>query len=64
MKRHKFSEESIARKRRIEELRERESGYKSGEDTIYDGGEITLSPQTNFHRAAMQGGEVKEHFTE
>lgn len=64
MKRHKFSEESIARKKRIAELREKETGYQSGEDTIYDGGEIVLSPESDFHRAAMSGGEIKEHYTE
>ena len=61
---HKYSEEHHKR-RRIEELRAAEAaGVESVGDTIFDGGEIVLSPITSFHKAAMKGGDLKEHFTE
>jgi hypothetical protein len=50
-----------SKRRRIEKLRIAEAaGTKSGEDIIYDGGEIVTSPAITFHDAAMKkGGRLK-----
>ena len=40
--------EKSSKRRRIEELRALENGVQSGEDVIYDGGEIVTSPAVPF----------------
>ena len=50
-----------SKRRRIEELRALENGVQSGEDVIYDGGEIVTSPAINFHAAALKDGGKLEH---
>jgi len=53
--------EKSSKRRRIEELRALENGVQSGEDVIYDGGEIVTSPAINFHAAALKDGGKLEH---
>ena len=57
--------EKSTKRRRIEELRALENGVQSGEDVIYDGGEIVISPAKRFHAAAIKGkAKLKNTHTE
>ena len=53
--------EKSSKRRLIEEIRALENGVQSGEDVIYDGGEIVTSPAVTFHDAALKGGGKLEH---